>query len=200
MATEFDQWFNQMSQQLYFFALGSTDDTFVNRFSTLSDTWTAYQRGVDNSISILFEATRDVLQDYILALENNQWLGYNSPLLVEDTLLKTNYFYEKLRGVIFTEEENIRFWNRLNIDNINLTVTFLDPRETELIDIARRLRKKYEQLEEGGYFTEIERARSLADDAHKLYLRIQTNQPQGTYDPQFIQLKLQEIDMGKNTL
>lgn len=96
-------------------------------------------------------------------LNVGEWLGWAFPQFVEHILRELIYFEEKLNGRVFSQSEEIKFWNEINSEHAGFASHLLDPSERELTDKADATSKKIENLPITDLVLALEAGRELTE-------------------------------------
>lgn len=96
-------------------------------------------------------------------LNAGEWLGAAYPTFVEHTLRELLYFVDKLAGVKFTPEQEVKFWNTINSEHAAFAAGLLDPKEEKLQDKAIATSKKIKHLPVRDLVTALEAGVELSE-------------------------------------
>ena len=133
-------------------------------------------------------------------LNSGEWLGSAFPSFVDHILRELIYFEEKLNGRVFTEQEEVEFWNGINADHAGFASHLLDPTEVALTDKADETSKKIRSLPVANVVLALEAGKELSDFNKQTLHAAMSNKVKSVINPDLLKHVIREGEHGQAVL
>jgi|GEM_PF-2598313 len=146
---EINFWSKQLSEHALFLHLGleDTNATLKNRALALHKKFESFRRDMKlDAILPLCKELRGFKEEVLNRLVKGEWIGWIFPLFARHILLELDYFVDKLNGIVYSDREEVVFWDVINCEHAGFAAHLLDPTERDLSRKGNRFSKKFERL------------------------------------------------------
>ena len=142
-------WARQLSEHALFLHLGIEDAPLKARGMALHKEFEAFRTQFSNDpknitqILPLAKKLRDYKMEILTTLNTGKWIGWIFPLFARHIILELDYFVDKLNGIHYTDQDEIKFWNMINGEHAAFAAHLLDPSERTAFEGADKLSQEF---------------------------------------------------------
>ncbi len=147
---EINFWSIQMSEHALLLHLGLEDPVLKQRGLELHEKWEKFIANLPtepfSNVLPLLEELRAYKLKVVQTLQSGLWIGLIFPSFARHITRELDYFVDKLNDVLFSDKEEVKFWDKINSDHAGFSSHLLDITERELSLEADYLSQKIKRI------------------------------------------------------